>query len=455
LYDCLFQLTFPSMLSKTNEKIKKAWAFYDWANSVYPLVISTAIFPMFYEAVTGPENNPSGTDHVSFWGMDFVNTELYSYVIAASFLFVIVLSPPLSGIADAGGKKKFFLSLFCYIGSIACASLFFFDPEHLEWSMLPVMIASLGYWGSIVFYNAFLPEIAPPEEHDRLSARGFSMGYIGSVLLLSINLVMILGIETETNLVPWCFVMVALWWAGFAQVTLRKLPDNPYAKQIKGSAWRAGFSEVKKVFHQVIHLKRLSRYLLAFFVFSMAVQTIMLMAQFFGMKEIHQVIDGVEKTGLTSAQFIIAILLIQVIAIPGAFLFSRTSEKFGNLFTLKLALVLWIGVCVYAYALVDTPMEFYIAAAWIGFIMGGTQSLGRSTYSKFLPETQDHASFFSFYDILEKAGIVIGMISFGAIEGMSDNMRTPILALVAFFGAGLLLLYFVPKSESGQKERLT
>lgn len=441
------------MLSKTNEKVKKAWAFYDWANSVYPLVISTAIFPMFYEAVTGAENNPSGTDHVLFWGIDFVNTELYSYVIAVSFLFVIILSPPLSGIADAGGKKKFFLSLFCYLGALACASLFFFDPMHLEWSMLPVMIASLGYWGSIVFYNAFLPEIAPPEEHDRLSARGFSMGYIGSVLLLTVNLGMILGLENGTDYIPWCFVMVALWWAGFAQVTLRKLPDNPYAKKIQGSAWKAGFSEVKKVFHQVLQTRRLLRYLIAFFVFSMAVQTIMLMAQFFGMKEIHQVIDGVEKTGLTSAQFIIAILLIQVIAIPGAFLFSRVSEKWGNIFTLKIALFLWIGVCIFAYAIVDTPNEFYIAAAWIGFIMGGTQSLGRSTYSKFLPETQDHASFFSFYDILEKAGIVIGMISFGAIEGMSDNMRTPILALVLFFGVGMILLFFVPNKERTLKAK--
>jgi len=430
----------------SNKKVKNAWAFYDWANSVYPLVISTAIFPMFFNAVTGTEQN--GTDHLDFWGMDFVNTELYSYVIAASFLIVIVLSPILSGIADATGKKKFFLSAFCYLGSISCACLYFFDVSHLEWSMVPLLLSSVGYWGSIVFYNAYLPEIAPPEEHDKLSAKGFSMGYIGSVLLLAINLFMILGIERaegEPSLVPYCFIMVAVWWAGFAQFTLRKLPSNPYKKSGTGKAWNRGFAELKKVFHQILKIKLLSRYLLAFFVFSMAVQTIMLMAQFFGMKEVHQVIDGVERIGLTDSQFIIAILLIQIIAIPGAYLFSRTSAKIGNVNTLKVALLLWIGVCIFAFAIVDSPTEFYIAAAWIGFIMGGTQSLGRSTYSKFLPDTEDHASFFSFYDVLEKAGIVIGMVSFGMIEGMTDNMRTPILALVGFFGIGLALLFFVPK----------
>ncbi|MGB1032201.1 MAG: MFS transporter, partial [Flavobacteriales bacterium] len=333
------------------------------------------------------------------------------------------------------------LSAFCYLGSISCAALYFFDVNYLEWSMLPLLLSSVGYWGSIVFYNAYLPEIAPPEEHDKLSAKGFSMGYIGSVLLLAINLFMILGIdrpEGEPSLVPYCFIMVAIWWAGFAQYTLRKLPSNPYKKAAVGSPWKKGFAQILKI-------KLLSRYLLAFFVFSMAVQTIMLMAQFFGMKEVHQVIDGVEKTGLTDSQFIIAILLIQIIAIPGAFLFSRASAKFGNVNTLKIALALWIGVCIFAFAIVDSPSEFYIAAGWIGFIMGGTQSLGRSTYSKFLPDTEDHASFFSFYDVLEKVGIVIGMVSFGLLEGLTDNMRTPILALVGFFAVGLLLLFFVPK----------
>ena len=431
------------MSSYGDESVKNAWAFYDWANSVYPLVISTAIFPMFYNAVTS--NKETGYDHVDFFGWDFVNTEIYSYVLAASFLVVIIISPVLSGLADATGSKKKFLSGFCLLGGLSCAALYFFDVEYLEWAMLAFLLSSVGYWGSIVFYNAYLPEIAPPEEHDRLSAKGFSMGYIGSVMLLLINLGMILGIGD--HLTRWCFVLVAVWWIGFAQYTLRKLPSNPY-KLKTDKPFAQGFIELASVFKQVMQLKRLKRYLLAFFTISMAVQTIMLIAQFFGLKEVKQIIDGVEVIGLTTAQFITAVLIIQIIAIPGAYLFSYLSSKLGNIKVLMIAVLLWIGVCFYAYAVIETPMEFYIAAGWIGFIMGGTQSLARSTYSKLLPETKDHASFFSFFDVLEKVGLVIGMFTFGFLEGMSDNMRTPILSLMVFFVIGMVLLMIVPKHES-------
>ncbi|MEO0405688.1 MAG: MFS transporter, partial [Bacteroidota bacterium] len=329
---------------------------------------------MFYNAVT--KDAVTENDHVTFWGMDLVNTELYSYVIAASFIVVMILSPILSGIADGTGSKKMFLRIFCYLGGFSCAALYFFDVNHLEWSMVPLLLSSVGYWGSIVFYNAYLPEIAPPEEHDKLSARGFSMGYIGSVILLLLNLGMVMGIEQEagnTSIIRLCFILVAIWWIGFAQITLNKMPRNPYNKS-KGTPWRKGFEELGKAFRMVKSNPLLKRYLMSFFVFSMAVQTVMLMAQFFGMKEVTQVIDGEVVTGLTTPQFIIAILLIQLIAIPGAYLFSNSSGKYGNVNTLKVALMLWVAVCLCAFLFVDTPMEFYIAAGWIGFIMGGTQS---------------------------------------------------------------------------------
>ena len=431
------------MSSYGDKSVKNAWAFYDWANSVYPLVISTAIFPMYYNAVTS--NQETGFDHVEFFGRDFVNTEIYSYVLAASFLVVIIISPILSGLADATGTKKKFLSGFCLLGGLSCSSLFFFDVKYLEWSMFAFLLSSVGYWGSILFYNAYLPEIAPPEEHDKLSAKGFSMGYIGSVTLLLINLGMILGIGD--HLTKWCFILVAIWWVGFAQYTMRKLPSNSY-KRKTDEPWKQGIIELRSVFNQVMKMKRLKRYLLAFFTISMAVQTIMLLAQFFGLKEVKQVIDGVEMIGLTTAQFITAVLIIQIIAIPGAYLFSYLSSKLGNIKVLVLAVLLWIGVCIFAYAVIETPTDFYIAAAWIGFIMGGTQSLSRSTYSKLLPDTQDHASFFSFFDVLEKAGLVIGMFTFGFLEGMSDNMRTPILSLMVFFVIGIVLLITIPRHKS-------
>ncbi len=444
-----------------DRSIQKAWTFYDWANSVYSLVISTAIFPIYYNAVTSTRQGENIIDEVSFFGYTLVNTEVYSYVIGASLLVVMILSPILSGIADFSGRKKFFLQFFCYLGSAACVGLFFFTPEHLEISMLAVLFASIGSWSSLVFYNAYLPEIAPPEEQDALSAKGYVRGYVGSVLLLVVLLVMIQVVDD--GLTAWSFILVAVWWAGFAQITFRKLPKTSKSKQRVGNIWSKGFHELRGVWRQMSGLTRLKRYLLAFFIFSMAVQTIMLMAQFFGMKEVHTYNDptGVgyglypqlilRETGLSTTQLIVAIVLVQLIAVPGAWLFSRGSRVLGNVRMLIIALISWIFVCLFAFFIVDTPNEFYIAAGWIGFMMGGTQSLSRSTYSKMLPETSDHTSFFSFYDVLEKLGIVIGMFAFGYIEGLTGSMRNSVLSLVVFFVLGLIALFFIPaEPKQGQ-----
>lgn len=444
-----------------DRSIQKAWTFYDWANSVYALVISTAIFPIYYNAVTSTRQGENIIDEVSFFGYTLVNTQVYSYVVGASLLVVMILSPILSGIADFSGRKKFFLQFFCYLGSAACVGLYFFTPEHLEISMLAVLFASIGYWSSIVFYNAYLPEIAPPEEQDALSAKGYVRGYVGSVLLLVVLLVMIQVVDE--GLTAWSFILVAVWWAGFAQITFRKLPKTSKSKPLVGNIWSKGFHELRGVWRQMSGLTRLKRYLLAFFIFSMAVQTIMLMAQFFGMKEVHTYSDptGVgyglypqlilRETGLSTTQLIVAIVLVQLIAVPGAWLFSRGSRVLGNVRMLIIALISWIFVCLFAFFIVDTPNEFYIAAGWIGFMMGGTQSLSRSTYSKMLPETSDHTSFFSFYDVLEKLGIVIGMLAFGYIEGLTGSMRNSVLSLVVFFVLGLIALFFIPaEPKQGQ-----
>lgn len=445
------------MQATKSTSVQNAWAFYDWANSVYALVISTAIFPIYYNAVTTTKEGDLVNDRVNFFGYELVNTQLYSYIIAASLVTVIIITPILSGIADYTGRKKFFLQTFCYIGSAACAGLFFFDTTHLELSMLAVFLASLGYWSSIVFYNAYLPEIAAPDDQDRISARGYVWGYVGSVLLLLINLVMIQMIDE--SLTAWSFVLVAVWWAGFAQITFRKLPSGKKNLGFTGKAWSKGYRELLGVWRQIKAQKGLKRYLIAFFVISMAVQTIMLMAQFFGMKEVHTYNDptGIgyafyppmvqRETGLGTSELIIAIILVQLIAVPGAWLFARGSKRLGNIRMLAIALVSWIAVCLFAYFIVDTPNEFFIAAGWIGFMMGGTQSLSRSTYSKMLPETTDTTSFFSFYDVMEKLGIVIGIISFGYIEGLTGSMRNSVLSLIVFFSVGLILLLMVPKTK--------
>lgn len=425
--------------SKEKKRTINAWAFYDWANSVYPLVISTAIFPIFYEAVTSTKvDGKTVSDTVEFFGATLKNSELYSYVVAASFLVVTVLSPVLSGIADYAGNKKSFLKLFCYLGALSTMTLYFFDANYLEISMLSIFFASIGFWNSLVFYNAYLPEITPPEDHDRVSAKGFSLGYFGSSLLL---ITCLLGIMVFEMPAKYSFLLVGIWWIGFSQYTYKYLPKSK-KKEKTGPVFSNGFNELKKVWKYVRSTKRLKTYLSSFFVFSMGIQTIMLMAVLYAKKEIFTgQYEDQAATGL-----IISVLIIQFIAIAGAYVFSYSSSKYGNIKTLGMALIVWILACIYAY-FIHTPFEYYILAGLVGLVMGGTQSLSRSTYSKFLPDTKETTSFFSYYDISEKVGIILGMVIFGFVEGYSGDMRTSVLALLIFFVVAFILLFRIPKEE--------
>jgi UMF1 family MFS transporter len=426
------------MIQKGNNKIINAWTFYDWANSVYPLVITTAIFPMFYEYQTSHDSSGALTgDMVEFFGASFKNTQLYSYVISVSFIIVAFISPILSGVADYSDNKKSFLKLFCYLGSLSCASLFYFDVNHLELSMIPVLLASVGFWGSLVFYNAYLPEIAEAKDHDKISAKGYSLGYIGSSILLILNLIAIMVFEMPAK---YAFLTVAVWWIGFSHYTYAVLPNASYSHQPKENRFTKGFRELKKVWAQLRELTTLKRYLGSFFVYSMGVQTVMIMATLFAAKEINWEGDSA-KTGL-----IVSVLIIQFIAIGGAYLFSWVSSKIGNIASLSITLFIWVFICIGAY-FIHEPNEFYVIAASVGLVMGGIQSLSRSTYSKLLPKTKDHASYFSFYDVLEKLGIVVGTFAYGFIEGWTGSMRNSIFALGAFFIVGFVLLLRVPKNE--------
>lgn len=420
---------------------------YDWANSVYNLVISSAIFPIFYDNITTKhfleknnlESLPEGMSvTVSFFGAEISSSVLISYVLSASFLVVSVLSPMLSGVADYSGNKKRFMQFFCYLGAISCMSLYFFNKVPIEVGMLSVFLASIGFWNSLVFYNAYLPEIAEPEDHDKISARGFSMGYFGSMLLLVICLAIIMFVDPKYTSLS--FILVGLWWIGFSQLTYRVLPNNVYQKKVeKGVIWK-GFKELRIVFQQFKGTYRLKRFLFSFFFYNTGVQTVMLMAVIFAKKEVDWS-EGGGDVGL-----IVAILLIQILGAVGAFVMSRLSGFIGNVKTLGISVTIWIGICAAAYV-VTTPNQFYFLAASVGLVMGGVQALSRSTYSKFLPDTTDHASFFSFYDVAEKVGIVLGTFSFGFLEYALGSIRYSVLAVAVFFCLGLIALFFVPKNE--------
>ena len=427
-------------LQKGDKKLLNAWAFYDWANSVYTLTIASSIFPIFYSALFLDRIKV-----VFVFGFEFKNTALITFVTAFTFLVVAITSPILSGIADYVGNKKNFMKFFCYVGGFGCIGLYFFGIEANEiyYSLLFYFMGLIGYWGSLVFYNSYLPDIAFPEQQDSISAKGFSLGYIGSVILLVINLVMVMTAPDgeKINMMKYSFVMVGIWWIGFSQYSFRILPKGTSkGKKITKQVLFNGFNELRQVWKELQQNLKLKRYLSAFFVFSMAVQTIMLVAVYFGEEEIAWGSSEAKTAGLIGS-----ILIIQLIAIVGAVLTSRASSKFGNIKTLIVVNVIWMFLCIYAYFMV-TPVQFYIAAGLVGLVMGGIQSLARSTYSKFLPETKDTTSYFSFYDVAEKIGIVIGMVIYGTIDQITGSMRNAILFLVVFFVLGIIMLFRVPKN---------
>lgn len=427
-------------MEKNNKKIINAWCMYDWANSVYSLTITTAIFPAYYLAMT---ENPATANKVNFLGWNVTNSVLYSYALSFAFLITALLSPVLTSIADYTGRKKMFMRFFCYLGSLSCACLFFFTKDNVALSLIAFILAGVGYSGSIVFYNSFLPEIATDDMADKVSAKGFAFGYVGSVLLLIVNLLMILqpqwfGFLPNTSLpARISFLSVGIWWFLFAQYSFYYLPSNVYKKTVSGNWLMNGFKELSKVLQEVKMQSYLKRFLIAFFFYNMGVQTVMYMATIFGKNELK----------LQEESLIIVILVIQIIAIIGANVFARVSGRYGNIRAIAVVIVVWIGVCIAAY-FVSNGNQFYVLAVIVGFVMGGVQSLSRSTYSKLIPQnTHDHASYFSFYDVMDKVSTFAGTLMFGMIADLSGGMRNSALALSVFFVIGLLFLIKIPSRK--------
>ena len=422
-------------MKKINGVIR-AWCTYDLANSVYNLVINTAIFPIYYTAITSVNNQ----DKVDFFGFEMVNSVLYSYAISLSYLISALLLPILSGIADYTGNKKKYLKIFTYLGAFACIGLVFFTDENtLEWGIFCVVLASIGYSSGLVFYDAYLPEIAPKNMTDRISAKGYSYGYAGSVILLLISILItqnyeMFGFSDVGQATRFVFILVGLWWIGFAQIPLKWLPNNHSHRKVHRDILRNGYRELKKVFWNLKDLKNMKTYLIAFFFYNMGVQAIMLLAVLFGTKEL----------ALSAAQLIPAIIIIQFIAILGATLFARLSEYKGNLFSLVSMILIWIGICLYGYT-ITTVNEFYIIMALVGLVMGGIQSLSRATFSKLIPSahSEDHTSYFSFYDVTFYVSVVLGTFTYGLVEQITGSMRNSTLALGLFFIIGLAFLVFV------------
>jgi MFS transporter, UMF1 family len=419
------------MEHKNNKKTIRAWSMFDWANSAYNLVITTTIFPVYYVAIT-----QGADDKVLFFGISFTNTALSNYALSVAYLIMAILLPILTSVADYRGNKKLFMKLFTYMGAIACAGLYFFRADTLEFGIICFALAAVGYIGGVTFNNSYLPEIAAPDNQDKVSAQGFAYGYVGSVLLQIVCLVFVLkpelfGITDASFPARLSFLLVGIWWVSFAQIPFKVLPaGSPNFNRINRKVIHGGFQELQKVWRQLGEMKLMKRFLWAFFFYAMGVQTIMLVASAFGEKILR----------LGTSKLIAVLLIIQLVAIAGALIMSRFARRFGNIPVLIFVVMIWIGVCISAY-FISTEYEFYILAVIVGLVMGGIQSISRSTYSKLIPEnTPDTASFFSFYDVTEKMAIVIGLFSFGYIEEFTGSMRNSALTLGSFFLVGLAIL---------------
>ncbi|MFI5135883.1 MAG: MFS transporter, partial [Chitinophagales bacterium] len=429
------------------------WAMYDWANSVYSLSIATAVFPIYYTSVTKTIDG----GNVHFLGRIYNNDALYAYAVSFSFIMVALISPLLAPIADFKNAKLSFMKFFCYLGSVCCAALYFFTGENVGLGIPVFVVASIGFAGSLVYYNAYLKEIADEIHQDRVSAKGFSLGYIGSVILLIFNLAMVqkpewFGLHDPGQAARVSFITVGLWWAGFAQIPFYALKrfkyelpgvtneNNNHKTKITLSFMLGGYNELRKVWSELKNYRSLRNFLFAFFFYDSAVQTVMYLATIYG----SEVVFKNDPNG--QSKLIICVLIIQIVAILGAVLFSRISRGFGNVASLTVSIFIWIGVCIFAYFL-QTEAQFYIVAFCVGMVMGGIQSMSRSTYSKLIPQTKDTASFFSFFDATDKISTVTGTAIYGLVTEFTGNMRNTTLYLLFFFVIGLMLLMSVRKER--------
>ena len=425
-----------------DKKTINGWAIFDWANSSYALVITVAVFPAYFSSITADNLIPIGKYNIE-------GSSLFAFSISLAYFIILLLSPPLSGIADYGGKRKSFMKFFTYMGGLSCIALFFFKGmDQLAFGTICFILSTIGFAGALVFYNSYLPQIVTEDQLDRVSAKGYSYGFIGSVILLILNLIIMLnpgwfGIPEGSSLpIRIAFVMVGLWWIGFAQITFKRLPGDskvPFANTFI----KQGFKELRNVWQQVRQGTNIKRFLISFFFYSAGAQTVLFLASTFAEEELN----------FGTTELLAIIVLLQFLGIIGAIAFAKLSDQKGNKLSLFTMLIIWMLICFFG-SIVTAKFHFYILAGAVGLVMGGIQALSRSTYAKLIPaETDDTTSFYSFYDVLEKGAIIIGTFTFGIIGQITGNMRYSLIVLTVFFIIGIIVLSLTKIQRLGFSEQ--
>lgn len=410
-------------------RVHHGWAMYDWANSSYSLVIGTAIFPIYYSAVM----EAAGRESYRIFGMEFSTTAAYTFVMAAAYLVVSIGTPYLSALAEVSGSKKAFMRRFIYSGTLACFAMYFFTSDAPVLGLITPFVASIAFAGSLVFYNSYLPEIAAPEAQDALSARGFALGYLGSALMLIVALAFIqnpgwFGLDGPGLITRLTFVAVGLWWIGWGEYSLSRLPEGRAVGDRKKGWVRAAYQQLFDVAKSFRQTRGLERFVLGFFFASAGVQTVILIATLFGKEALH----------LETSSLITTILLIQFVGMLGSWFFAKLSRLIGNIRALLISGFLWMLISFLAY-FIQSELQFYVLGAAVGLVLGGIQSLARSTYSQLLPPAQEHVVYFSFFDVAEKLATVLGMLAVGWLETLTGDLRLAAVLLSGFFAVAVVL----------------
>jgi len=422
-----------------HRRVLRSWALYDWANSAFATTIMAAVLPIYYVQVAG--NTIPSNVALAYWG----------YTAALALLIISVLSPILGAMADYLGAKKKFLAGFMTLGVVATAALSFVGPGQWLLASALYIAGNIGFTGSIVFYASLLPHIASDEEVDRVAAGGWAVGYAGGGLLLVVNALMLIrpelfGLADEAAASRAAFLTVAVWWAAFSIPLFRDVPEpprrlDPAEAGRAGSPVTIGFRRLGRTFGELRQYRQLLVFMLAFFLYSDGIGTIIKMATAYG-----------SEIGLGTGALIGALLLVQFVGVPFTFAFGALSGRIGPKRSIMLALMVYAGISVFGY-FVTQAWHFWVLAFAVGTVQGGAQSLSRGLFASMIPRVKS-SEFFGFFSVFEKMAGILGPILFGVASQLTGTGRLGILAVVIFFVSGLLVLSRVDVEEGRRVARL-
>uniref|UniRef100_UPI00158B364F MFS transporter n=1 Tax=Piscibacillus halophilus TaxID=571933 RepID=UPI00158B364F len=405
----------------------------DWANSAFATTIMAAVFPIFYNSVAAANLSEGAA------------TSYYSFTQSIAVLIVAVMAPILGAIADYSAAKMKFLRFFAYMGMAGSILLFTVNEGNYILASLLFIIASVGFSGGNVFYDAFLPHVTNKDDMDRVSTKAYAFGYIGGGILLAINLLMIMkyswfGLPSSKEATQLAFVSVGLWWFIFSIPLFKNLKEEKVVNQGKRtkSYVAIGFSRIGETFKTLKHYKQLLIFIIAFWMFSDGISTIIRMATFYG-----------ATIGIGQNDLIAALLITQFVGIPCTLFFSKLAKWISAKKALTLALMVYVVIVILGYFM-TSALHFYLLAVCVGTVQGGAQALSRSIFARMIPHNK-HAEFFGFYGITSKFAAIIGPAVFGITAGLTDNSRLGILSLIVFFVIGIVLLQLV-NIEKGEQE---